>query len=132
MKLYDLWKDYKAAKESGDKKEIERTKKDYFEFIYANLEKNQNKPKGPETKDYWNSGNKPAPKVGKFKAEPNEDAVKGLDLLSDMSIGGVSKLTPEDMGDKEYERQMLRMIFFFIRRCKLSHTQQIYICRFRR
>ena len=109
--LSNLYYKYSDAVESGDKKEIERTKKDYFEFIYANLEKNQNKPKGPETKDYWNSDNKPAPKVGKFNAKPNKDAVRGLDLLSTTSIGGTPKLTPEDMGDKEYERNMLRMLF---------------------
>ena len=37
--------------------------------------------------------------------------MRGLDLLSTMSIGGKPKLTPEDMGDKEYERNMLRMLF---------------------
>ena len=110
-KLYNLFYKYEDAKESGDKKEIERTKKDYIEFVYNNLEKNQNKPKGPEAKDYWNSDKKPAPKVEKFKTEPTEKAIEGLDTLSTMSIGGTNKLTPEDMGDKEYERNMLRMIF---------------------
>jgi len=109
--LYNLHKKYDDAKESGDKKEIERTKKDYIEFVYNNLEKNQNKPKGPEAKDYWNSDKKPAPKVEKFKTEPTEKAIEGLDTLSTMSIGGTNKLTPEDMGDKEYERNMLRMLF---------------------
>ena len=95
------------------KKRLKQIEKDgkYVELVYKGLEKLQNKPKGPEAKDYWNSDNKPAPKVGKFKAKPSEDAVRGLDLLSDMSIGGTPKLTPEDMGDKEYERNMLRMLF---------------------
>ena len=110
-KLYNLYYKYEDAKESGDKKEIERTKKAYIEFVYNNLEKNQNKLKGPEAKDYWNSDNKPAPKVGKFPHKPSKHTEEGLDLLGDMAIGGNEKLTPEDMGDAEYERTMLRMLF---------------------
>jgi len=59
--LYNLHGKYDDAKKAGDKKEIERTKKEYIEFVYNNLEKNQNKPKEPETNDYWNKG-KDAPK----------------------------------------------------------------------
>ena len=59
--LYNLHGKYDDAKKAGDKKEIERTKKEYIEFVYNNLEKNQNKPKEPETNDYWNK-DKDAPK----------------------------------------------------------------------
>ena len=59
--LYNLHGKYDDAKKAGDKKEIERTKKEYIEFVYNNLEKNQNKPKEPEANDYWNK-DKDAPK----------------------------------------------------------------------
>ena len=112
--LYNLHKKYDDAKESGDKKEIERTKKDYIEFVYNNLEKNQNKPKGPETNDYWNKDKEEpssdSPKMKPFAPKPSKIVLKNLDTLGDMAIGDKPALNPKDMGDAEYERTMLRMI----------------------
>ena len=124
--LYNLHNDYEAAKESGDKKEIERTKKDYIEFVYNNLEKRQNKPQKPKVKDFWNKSKTPTPKVGKFPHKPSKHTEEGLDLLGDMAIGGDKKLTPEDMGDAEYERTMLRMLFNSLEDANY-HTANRYI-----
>ena len=190
--LYNLHGKYDDAKKAGDKKEIERTKKEYIEFVYNNLEKNQNKPKEPETNDYWNkdkdapkrddntdtqiddvqnnigdldgdemrdyaesdifpylkgkdletakmfvddiedSGSDfvrsadvradlkdlfdkkmtlDSPKIKPFAPKPSKIVLKNLDTLGDMAIGDKPALNPKDMGDAEYERTMLRMIY---------------------
>ena len=113
--LYNLHGKYDDAKESGDKKEIERTKKDYIEFVYNNLEKGQNKPKGPEANDYWNKDKEEpssdSPKMKPFAPKPSKIVLKNLDTLGDQAIGDKKALNPKDMGDAEYERTMLRMIF---------------------
>ena len=190
--LYNLHGKYDDAKKAGDKKEIERTKKEYIEFVYNNLEKNQNKPKEPETNDYWNkdkdapkrddntdtqiddvqnnigdldgdemrdyaesdifpylkgkdleiakslvddiedSGSDfvrsadvradlkdlfdkkmtlDSPKIKPFAPKPSKIELKNLDTLGDMAIGDKPALNPKDMGDAEYERTMLRMIY---------------------
>ena len=190
--LYNLHGKYDDAKKAGDKKEIERTKKEYIEFVYNNLEKNQNKPKEHETNDYWNkdkdapkrddntdtqiddvqnnigdldgdemrdyaesdifpylkgkdletakmfvddiedSGSDfvrsadvradlkdlfdkkmtlDSPKIKPFAPKPSKIVLKNLDTLGDMAIGDKPALNPKDMGDAEYERTMLRMIY---------------------
>ena len=112
--LYNLHGKYDDAKKAGDKKEIERTKKDYIEFVYNNLEKNQNKPKAPETNDYWNKDKEEpssdSPKMKPFAPKPSKIVLKNLDTLGDQAIGDKKALNPKDMGDAEYERTMLRMI----------------------
>ena len=112
--LYNLHGKYSDAKRAGDKKETERTKKDYIEFVYNNLEKNQNKPKGPEANDYWNKDKEEpssdSPKMKPFAPKPSKIVLKNLDTLSDQAIGDKKALNPKDMGDAEYERTMLRMI----------------------
>ena len=113
--LYNLHGKYSDAKRAGDKKEIERTKKEYIEFVYNNLEKNQNKPKEPEANDYWNKDKEEpssdSPKMKPFAPKPSKIVLKNLDTLGEMAIGDKPALNPKDMGDAEYERTMLRMIF---------------------
>ena len=112
--LYNLHGKYDDAKKAGDKKEIERTKKEYIEFVYNNLEKNQNKPKEPEANDYWNKDKEEpssdSPKMKPFAPKPSKIVLKNLDTLGEMAIGDKPALNPKDMGDAEYERTMLRMI----------------------
>lgn len=115
--------DIKTAK--ARLKQIEKEGK-YVELVYKGLEKKQNKPQKPKVKDFWNKSKTPAPKVGKFPHKPSKHTEEGLDLLGDMGIAGNKKLTPEDMGDAEYERTMLRMLFNSLEDANY-HTANRYI-----